>query len=56
MKFRSILVGTEGFEPTHDGIKTRCLTTWLRPNNKRDDVNLGGRIKKEGGFLKAFFA
>ena len=21
-----------GFEPAHDGIKTRCLTTWRHPN------------------------
>lgn len=21
-----------GFEPTHDGIKTRCLTAWLHPS------------------------
>ncbi len=26
-----LLAGTEGFEPTNDGIKTRCLTTWRRP-------------------------
>ncbi len=26
------MAGSVGFEPTHDGIKTRCLTTWLRPN------------------------
>ena len=24
--------GAEGFEPPDDGIKTRCLTTWLCPN------------------------
>jgi hypothetical protein len=28
----SLLAGVEGFEPTHDGIKTRCLTAWLYPN------------------------
>ena len=22
-----------GFEPAHDGIKTRCLTTWRHPSN-----------------------
>ena len=21
-----------GFEPAHDGIKTRCLTAWRHPN------------------------
>ena len=26
------VAGTVGFEPTDDGIKTRCLTTWRRPN------------------------
>jgi hypothetical protein len=25
------LAGVAGFEPAHDGIKTRCLTTWLHP-------------------------
>lgn len=23
------LTGLEGFEPSHDGIKIRCLTAWL---------------------------
>ena len=27
------LAGAVGFEPTVHEIKTRCLTTWLRPNN-----------------------
>ena len=27
------MAGVVGFEPTHDGIKTRCLTAWLHPNN-----------------------
>jgi integrase len=26
------LAGAEGFEPPNGGIKTRCLTTWRRPN------------------------
>ena len=26
-----LLAGAVGFGPTHDGTKTRCLTTWLRP-------------------------
>ena len=25
------LAGVAGFEPTHRGIKTRCLTAWLYP-------------------------
>lgn len=28
----NLLAGEEGFEPPHDGTKTRCLTTWLLPN------------------------
>ena len=27
------VAGAEGFEPPNGGIKTRCLTTWRRPNN-----------------------
>src|SRR5215510_1565826 len=26
------VAGAEGFEPPNGGIKTRCLTTWRRPN------------------------
>ena len=26
------MAGVVGLEPTHDGIKTRCLTTWLHPS------------------------
>ncbi len=42
------MAGTAGFEPTHDRIKTCCLTAWRRPNkmdyaliaNKRLPVKL----------------
>ena len=27
------MAGTVGFEPTHGGIKTRCLTAWRRPKS-----------------------
>ena len=27
------MAGAAGFEPANHGIKTRCLTTWLRPSN-----------------------
>ncbi len=30
------LAGAVGFEPTVHGTKNRCLTTWLRPNCRRD--------------------
>lgn len=26
------MAGAAGIEPANHGIKTRCLTTWLRPN------------------------
>lgn len=26
-----LLAGKEGFEPTHNGVKVHCLTTWLLP-------------------------
>ncbi len=26
------MAGVAGFEPAHDGIKTRCLTAWRHPN------------------------
>ncbi len=29
----SMCTGALGFEPRGGGTKTRCLTTWLRPNN-----------------------
>src|SRR5690606_19832590 len=29
---RRKVAGVAGFEPAHDGIKTRCLTTWRHPN------------------------
>ncbi len=37
------LAGAAGFEPANDGIKSRCLTTWRRPNNLRE----GGSIAAE---------
>jgi hypothetical protein len=27
-----VLAGEEGIEPSHDGVKVRCLTAWLLPN------------------------
>ena len=32
--FDFIVAGPAGFEPANDGTKTRCLTTWRRPNLK----------------------
>ena len=33
------MAGVPGFEPGHDGIKIRCLTAWLYPNNGATDGN-----------------
>ena len=30
------MAGVAGFEPTNDGIKNRCLTTWRHPNHLMD--------------------
>ena len=27
------MAGDQGFEPWNDGVKVRCLTAWLIPNN-----------------------
>ena len=29
-----VVAGAAGFEPTNVGTKSRCLTTWRRPNKK----------------------
>src|SRR5690606_359677 len=36
------VAGVAGFEPAHDGIKTRCLTTWLHPTHP--SKNRRGRL------------
>ena len=46
---RRRMVGMAGFEPTHAGIKTRCLTAWLHPSEK---IWFLGVIKKRGGLFK----
>ena len=30
-----LATGVAGFEPTHNGVKVRCLTAWLYPTNER---------------------
>ena len=37
------MAGGPGFEPGHDGIKTRCLTAWLYP--KAIKTGGGGQIR-----------
>ncbi len=32
------MAGVAGLEPAHDGIKTRCLTTWRHPNKEMAGV------------------
>jgi hypothetical protein len=36
------VAGEEGFEPSHDGVKVRCLTTWLLPISAGQPVNYHG--------------
>lgn len=38
-----LLTGALGFEPRDGGTKTRCLTTWLRPNEPTLD-NIAARL------------
>ena len=39
------MAGVPGFEPGHDGIKTRCLTAWLYPNANINKTGGGGQIR-----------
>ncbi len=34
----SRMAGEVGIEPTNDGVKVRCLTTWLLPNTMVEGV------------------
>ena len=38
------MAGVLGFEPRHDGIKIRCLTAWLYPNNMLNHLFYMGRL------------
>ncbi|MEN9405989.1 MAG: hypothetical protein RLZ12_273 [Bacillota bacterium] len=35
---RNKVAGREGFEPSHDGVKVRCLTAWLPPSGVVEGV------------------
>jgi hypothetical protein len=35
LNYFRIMAGVAGFEPTHHGVKVRCLTAWLYPNSRR---------------------
>jgi hypothetical protein len=39
------MAGVAGFEPTHDGVKVRCLTAWLHPNTDVSRLNNQVSIK-----------
>jgi hypothetical protein len=43
---RRWLAGAPGFEPGNGGIKILCLTTWLRPNRRRNIRGGGWRAKR----------
>lgn len=38
------LAGSAGFEPANVGTKTRCLTTWRRPNSPYFNTFSGGIV------------
>ena len=40
------MAGAAGFEPAVHGIKTRCLTTWLRPNTLHVRRNCAGLVEE----------
>ena len=42
------VAGAAGFEPAHGGTKSRCLTTWLRPNRGRTLVPARSTGKSPG--------
>ena len=52
------MAGMAGFEPAHDGVKVRCLTTWRHPSIGRQERNLKPRqrrgLKKRMGWMKGF--
>ena len=37
-----VVAGAAGFEPTHNGVKVRCLTAWLYPIN--EEINFSSII------------
>src|SRR5690606_6978120 len=46
------LAGAEGFEPPNGGIKTRCLTTWLRPKNSCNSTVVPGTLRARSALLR----
>ena len=40
MQLLNLLAGEAGFEPTHDGVKVRCLTAWLLPKIMGWDIRV----------------
>ncbi len=41
------LAGAPGFEPGNGGIKIRCLTTWLRPKERRTILAEAWQINRQ---------
>src|SRR6266478_8975754 len=41
------LAGAPGFEPGNGGIKIRCLTTWLRPKERRTILAQARQINRQ---------
>lgn len=49
------MVGMVGFEPTHNGVKVRCLTTWRHPNKEDFLLNSAGVLYKNIAKVKINF-
>ena len=47
------MAGLAGFEPAHDGVKVRCLTAWLYPNNKNGGKKWIRTTEPEGADLQS---
>lgn len=39
------MAGVEGFEPSHGGTKTRCLTAWLHPIGGAHHIKSCGKMQ-----------
>ena len=51
---KNYMAGVAGFEPTNDGIKNRCLTTWRHPNHLMDvKYSITDYLKKQEVFISS---
>lgn len=50
------MAGVVGIEPTHVGVKVRCLTTWLHPNTSKLKPAHYIKAEKKSKYFCAFCA